>query len=114
MSSHYKTEVCFDGTQLTVSRLEVDSIQGYRVLDSFIVSDKSCNSFMKKNSMTILLRLRSWSNILNCPPILNGQLHKLTFIARATPNSDSRQSKIKKITDKNIISTMLNQTTYSQ
>ena len=67
MSSHYKTEVCFDGKQMTVSRLEVDGIQGYLVRDSVIGSDKSCNNFMKKNSMTIVTRFRSWPNILKCP-----------------------------------------------
>ena len=43
----------------------------------------------------------------------NGLQHKLTFIARTTPNADSLLREAEKIIDKNLITSMLNHPSYN-
>ena len=77
------------------SGLDVDVIEGHRVLGSVSGSDESCNDFLKEKLVKyskMLEKLAKHSKV--SPQIVyksftNGLQHKLTFIARTTPNVDS-------------------------
>ena len=101
------------------SGLDVDVIEGHRVLGSVIGSDESCNDFLKEKSVNYSNMLEKLAKHSKVSPqnvyksFTNGLQHKLTFIARTTPNADSLLREAEKIIDKNLIPSMLNHPSYS-
>ena len=101
------------------SGLDVDVIEGHRVLGSGISSDKSCNDFLKEKSVNYSNMLEKLAKHSKMSPqnvyksFTNRLQHKLTFIARTTPNADSLLKEDKKITDKNLIPSLLNHPSYN-
>ena len=100
-------------TNKVFSGLDVDVIKGHRVLCSGTGFDKSCNNFSKEKSVNYSNMLEKLAKHSKLSPqnvyksFTNGSL---TFIARTTPNADSLLREDKKITDKDIIPSMLNHT----
>ena len=101
------------------SGLDVDVIEGHRVLGSVIRSDESCNDFLKEKSMNYSNMLEKLAKHSKVSPqneyksFTNGLQNKLTFIARTTPNTDSLLREAEKIIDKNLIPSMLNHPSYN-
>ena len=100
------------------SGLDVDVIEGHRVLGSVIGSDESCNDFLKEKSVNYSNMLEKLAKHSNVSPqnvyksFTNGLQQKLTFIARTTPNAES-QLREAEIIDKNLITSILNRPSYN-
>ena len=92
-----------------------------KVIEFWVVigSDESCNDFLKEKSVNysnMLEKLAKHSKVSPqnvYKPFTNGLQHKLTFIARTTPNADSLLREVEKIIDKNLIPSMLNHLSYN-
>ena len=101
------------------SGLDVDLIEGHRVLGSVIGCDEKCNDFLKEKSANysnMLEKLAKHSKLSTqnvYKSFTNGLQHRLTFIAKTTPNADSLLRKAEKIIDKNLIPSMLNHPSYN-
>ena len=95
-------------------RLDVDVIEGHRVLCSVTGSDENCNNFLKEmswNFSNMLEKLASHSKVSpqnGYKSFINILQHKLTFVARNTPNSDSLLREAENIIDKNLKHSNLN------
>ena len=119
MSSHYKTWVCSEGEQCFFLELDVDVIEGHRVLVAVIGSDESCNDFLKEKSVNYSNMLEKFAKHSKVSPqnvyksFTNGLQHKLTFLAKTTPNSETLLREAEKIIDKNLIPSMLNHPFYN-
>ena len=100
------------------SGLDVDVIEGHRVLGSVIGSNENCIDFLKEKSVNYSNTLERLAKHSRVSPhnvyksFTNGLQKKLTFIDRTTPNADSLLNEAKKI-DKNLIHSMLNHPSYN-
>ena len=106
-------------TNKVFSGLDVDVNEGDRVLGSVIGSDKSYNNFLTEKSVNYSNKLEKLAKHSKVSPqnvyksFTNGLQHKLIFIARTTPNTDSLLREAEKINDKNFIPSMLNHPSYN-
>ena len=96
------------------SGLDVDVIEVHQIFGSVIGSDESYNDFLKEKSVNYSNMLENVAKYGKVSPqnvyksFTNGLQHKLTFIARTTPNADSLLREAEKIIDEKLIPSMLN------
>ena len=101
------------------SGLDVNVIEGHRVLGSNIGSDECCNDFLKEKIVNYSKLLEMLAEHSKVSPqnvyksFENGLQHKLTFIARTTAKADSLLKEAEQIIDENLIPSMLNHHSYN-
>ena len=109
----------FQKTNKVFLGLDVNVIEGHRVLGSVIDSDERCKDFLKESSVNCSNMLEKLAKHSKVSPqnvyksFTNGLQHKLTFIARTTQKADSLLREAAKIIDKNPMHSMLNHPPYN-
>ena len=89
MSSHYKTRI--DTEHEKNSGLDVDVIEGHRVLCSVTGSDENCNNFLIEMSLNFSKLLEKLANHSKVSPqnvyksFINILQHKMTFLPGILP-----------------------------